>query len=423
MIKRVVLLWLTVWALLAGLWWLSGSPWLRILSNPELAASVARYLEVADLAQSVYVSPEKSSYGKLTDAALRGLPGALDDYCEYYNAAEFEAFEKESRNIVLGIGVRMSEVDGEPVVVRVFSGTPASEAGLRAGDRLTGVGLASVEGKGWEGAHRALAECGLEAVEVSWFRPSTGERISRHMERKELTAPTVFRFPAAGAAVSYLELNHFTERTAAELSLALRDAEREGAKAVVLDLRGNPGGLLEAAVDVAGIFLPPGSKVLSVQGRPGDEPEIHLCSRQFAEWKGSVVLLLDGESASASEVVAAALQDHGRAVVVGGRSFGKGSVQTVFPLSDGGGLRITVAHYTSPKGRVIQGKGVEPDVTLEGLGKSTLLQREAWAWKPEERLSVFGKVIEADPVVAEALVKATSVVAEKRLENAEQKSR
>lgn len=421
MIKRVVVLWLTVWLLLAGLWWLSASPWLRLVTNPRLAASVARYVEVAELVESSYVSRDKATHDKLSEAALHGLAASLDDYSEYYSEAEFEVFDKGSRNLMTGIGVRMAEIDLEPVVVRVFSGTPAAEVGLLPGDRLVRIGTSTVEGAGWEAAHRALQSSGSEPVEITWRRPSTGETMRKTLERRELTAPTVHRFPVDAEGVAYVELSHFTERTTAELSLALREAQHEGAKGLVLDLRGNPGGLLDAAVDAAGIFLPSGSKVLSVQGREGDPAEEYFCSRQLTEWKGEVVLLLDRESASASEVLAAALQDHGRAQVVGSRSYGKGSVQTVRPLRHGGGLRLTVAHYTSPKGRVIQGKGVEPDLALEKADEAGILEREAWGWKPEEMRKVFGNDPRPDPAIGAARARLAQVVAERNHQGSSQK--
>ncbi len=402
MMKRVILLWLGIWLLLAGLWWAAKSPWVRLLTDPELAASVARYVEVADLVRDGYVEPDKATWRKLTEAALHGMPAVLDDYCEYYDEPEFEEFQKGSRNVILGLGVRMSEIDADPVVVRVFPGSPAWEAGVRPGDRLLRVGGQTVSGRGVEASHKALAEAGDKPVELLWKRPSTGEERVRTMARRELTAPTVHSFPLGPDKIAYVELSHFCDRTPAELSAELRELETEGAGGLVLDLRGNPGGLLEAAVRVAGIFLPEGKKVLSVQGRPGESDEVRFTEDSAYRWKHGLVIVMDGDSASASEVLAACLQDHGRAQVVGGRSFGKGSVQTVIPLAGGGGLRMTIAHYTSPKGRVIQGKGVQPDLICDKAGAATLLEREAWAWKPGEGNLVFGTTLSRDPVIEQA---------------------
>jgi len=302
---------------------------------------------------------------RLQQGALQGLVEALEDpYSEYLNRENYQKLKDMVTGSFGGIGVIMTLWEGNIVIVDPpMPGSPAEAAGLQAGDII-----ASVDG-------RSLAGLTLEQA-AELIRGSVGTEVVLGIRRgEEITEVTLVRdhIPIISVrhqileeevGIGYLRISVFNEHTGDEVREALAALEKQGVKGLVLDLRRNPGGVLKVAVEVAGFFLPAGEPVLHVRGRDGGEETITTFAEPLCP-DIPMVVLVDGGSASAAEIVAGALKDSGRASLVGTRTFGKGSVQTVYPLGDRVGVRLTTALYITAGGHFIDKEGIMPDVTVE----------------------------------------------------------
>ncbi|MGD9264613.1 MAG: S41 family peptidase [Lysobacterales bacterium] len=315
---------------------------------------------------------EETDDRQLLNAAIRGMLMELDPHSSYMEPAEFRQMDNDSQGRYSGIGVELSVRNGRVNVVYVIEDGPAEKAGIVAGDVITAINGADLRGKDHSLAINALrGEVGSD-VDVT-VEHSSGEVSTLTVTRGFVAVNSVFSRPVDGD-YGYFQISHFTRKSAEELAeqveymLANREAPLKG---VVLDLRGNPGGVLKPAVDIANGFLEQGV-IVSTQGRAANQMEYAAKPGSYLQGIPMVVLV-DGKSASASEVLAGALQDHGRALVVGERTFGKGSVQSVLNLRNGAGMRLTTALYYTPSGRSIQAEGIVPDVDTAHLRfKSTM---------------------------------------------------
>jgi carboxyl-terminal processing protease len=305
----------------------------------------------------------------LLDSAIRGMLLELDPHSSYMPASDYRQFEDSSEGRYVGIGIDLQERDGRIVVKAVINGSPADEAGINPGDVIT-----TIDGKPVEGRNPAdaiddlMGEPGTEiTLEIL---TSTGAQRSLSVQRKLLQIP-VLNFELLDQSWGYFKVAMFHQDSAHDLeqSLASIAADDIHLRGVVIDLRGNPGGVLQGAVEMADGFLDEGL-IVSTRGR-NSTMQMEF-SAHPGQWLPGVPLLIlvDRGSASASEVFAGALQDHGRAVLVGERTFGKGSVQSVLPLRNGGGIKLTTARYYTPSGRSIQAEGIEPDVVYEAGGEA-----------------------------------------------------
>jgi carboxyl-terminal processing protease len=298
----------------------------------------------------------------MTAGAIQGLLESLGDpYALYFDPQDFEYFNSESDGEFYGIGVTIAERDGTVYVVSLIEGTPAEQSGLEPEDEV--VSIDGVAKDRWDLEEVVSRVRGPEGttVAVEVYRPDSEEKLVFEIERAKIELPNVMTRVIDGD-IGYIRLLGFNNHAATDVRDAVVDLADEGAKGYVLDLRDNPGGLLDVSVDVASVFIEDGV-IVRVEGG-SEEPKEHR-ARGGAETDAPLVVLINGNSASASEIVAGAVQDYDRAVVVGETSFGKGSVQTVERLSFGGGIKFTIAHYVTPKGRVIDGGGVAPDVEVE----------------------------------------------------------
>ena len=296
----------------------------------------------------------------LVDHAIRGMVDALDGHSAFLDDDALIALEEETRGRFGGIGIKVGMLKGYVTVASPMVGTPAARAGIAAGDRLIEVDHRSLKG-------RTLAEA------VRELRGEPGTQVHLRLRREAQVQPLDFDIIRATIAsvtgemlspgVGYVRIYQFDRPTHTDLQDLVAELKREGPLAgLVLDLRDNRGGLLETAVDIADAFLTSGI-IVTIEGRRGQGPQsFHAISDDIAEG-APIVVLINGLSASASEVVAGALQDRGRAIVVGSKSYGKGSVQTVVRLGSRA-IKLTTAHYLTPSGRKIQADGVTPDVAL-----------------------------------------------------------
>ncbi len=303
---------------------------------------------------------------KLVETAINGMLTSLDPHSSYMNAEQAADMRTETRGQFGGLGIEVTMEDELVKVVSPFDGTPADKAGILAGDLIAEIDGEQVRGLTLgEAVDRMKGDIGT-SVDLVIIREGANKPVRLTVTRDEINVPSV-RHSVKGD-IGYIKLMKFNEQTTVGLEESIADIEEKiGAdkvKGYILDMRRNPGGLLDEAVSVSDAFLGKG-EIVSTRGRNADETRRYN-ARSGDEIDGKpLVVLVNGGSASASEIVAGALQDQRRATIVGSRSFGKGSVQTIIPLGANGALRLTTALYYTPSGRSIQGRGIDPDITVE----------------------------------------------------------
>jgi carboxyl-terminal processing protease len=293
-----------------------------------------------------------SSEDSQTKGALDGLLTSLDDkYAEYFDPKANSEFQMDAKGEFFGVGMTVGMEEDTPTIGTVFKDSPAQKAGIKTGDRIIGVDGVRKKWALDEVVGRIRGPLGTK-VTIEMSRDGAAQLLTFTITRARITIPNIMS-EMVGRDVGHLRLMGFNERTAEDLRAEIKALEAKGARGLVLDLRGNPGGLLSSAVGVTSLFV-------DERGKPETE---EMALGGVATTK-PLVVLIDGSSASASEIVAGALQDYKRATIVGEKSYGKGSVQAIRPLSNGGAVKLTNAHYLTPKGRVIDGRGVVPDVVV-----------------------------------------------------------
>ena len=301
---------------------------------------------------------------ELMNAAIRGMLSELDPHSSFMEAGEFRQLDNSSRGRYSGIGVEMSIQNNDVKVVYVMEGGAADKAGLVAGDVITSIDQTDLRGQNMQMAVDSLrGEVGT-TVEIT-VRHQNGEVSNLKLVRDFVEVASVFSRPV-DMNYGYFQVTHFTRKSADELLEQIeymRSNLKGSLKGIVLDLRNNTGGVLTPAVAMADGFLDKGL-IVSMRGRAEDQQEYNAEPGQWLEGVPMVVLV-NRSTASASEVLAGALQDHGRALIIGEKTFGKGSVQSILNLRNGSGLRLTTARYYTPNGRSIQAEGIIPDVKIE----------------------------------------------------------
>ncbi len=329
-------------------------------------AEVFQHLDLfADIlakAQANYVTEFESS--EAIEAAINGMLASLDPHSSYLDPDDFKDMQTQTSGEYGGLGIEVTAQDGFVKVVSPMDGTPASRAGIKSGDFLTAIDGKSIVGLPLNDAVKQMRGAIGSAINVTVVRENV-EPFDVSLTR-EVIRPEVVRTKAIGD-VGYLRITTFNEQTVKALDRGLEQVRKDvrgGLKGLVLDLRDNPGGLLEASIEVSSRFLN-GGEVVSTRGRRESDQRRYNAVRAARFPDVPVVVLVNGGSASAAEIVAGALQDRKRAVIMGTTSFGKGSVQTVLPLGPGkGAMRLTTSRYYTPAGRSIQGAGIEPDLEV-----------------------------------------------------------
>ena len=361
------------------------------LPKEELDQLIAAYA----LVKSQYV--EAPDERKLLTAAIGGMLASLDPHSQFLGKDDLAGLEQDRLGEYVGIGVEVEVEDGQMQVVAVADDGPAAQAGIEPGDTLVSLNGDPILRMRPAELEKRMRGVPGTALALGLRRGGKGEVRSVDVTRAALRADTV-RTRMAAPGVAWIRISSFEGRTAADLAAALAtlDAAAGAPRGIVLDLRNDPGGLVASAVGVAGAFLPQDALLFTAKGRmAGAESRVTVAPRYYRgpgepdvlaglpAWARTVPLavLVNGGSASSAELVAGALQDHGRARIVGTPTFGKGSIQTVFPLSDDSAVKMTVARYFTPKGREIQARGIVPDVAVAPLcgksGADGLMLREA----------------------------------------------
>ncbi len=330
----------------------------------------ALLLEVMELVEDYHLSnPEP---GAITGGAIQGIMYELDDpYADYFDPEALKGFTDALNGDLIGIGVELISRDGYPAIISVFSGTPAQQGGLQAGDLIMAVDGSSTAG--WSLAEVATAIRGLRDTSVVLTIRRGEKEFDVALQRAEVHVPSVYSELMEGQT-GYIAVSTFGAHTTVEFETALKDLRRQGISSLVIDLRGNGGGYLYEAIDIADNFLPAGSVVVFSEDNRGHTEEIRTESAPTVT-DLPIVVITDAASASASEILAGALRDHGLAKLVGDVTYGKGVVQTIFPLSNGGALKITTARYLTPAGTDINSTGLSPD---HGVLTPALQKEVAW---------------------------------------------
>jgi len=350
-------------------------------SKEELAWEQARlFAEVLERVKRDYVEPLDDA--ELLESAIRGMVSDLDPHSQYLDAGEYRDIRISTTGSYTGIGIEIDETDGKIMVVAPIAGSPAARSGIRSGDEVVAVNGWSLDGSDLQQTIERLRGNAGSKVTVSVLRDD--QVIDHEMRRQIIRMASVHREFLA-PSYGYVRVSQFNENTTRELSRAvdeLQDASGGMLDGLVLDLRDNPGGVLDAAVNVADLFLDSGI-IVTAEGRSLDSRFKRSAHRGDILDGASMVVIVNRGSASASEIVAGALQDNNRATIVGTETFGKGLVQTVVPLSKGRAIKLTTSRYYTPSGDSIQDVGIAPDVYVEDtpgfpdLSLTGLLDREA----------------------------------------------
>lgn len=331
----------------------------------ERDRQVRYFKEVLQLVKENYMGDAPASYVDLTRSALDGMVSKLDPHSQFLFADEYREAEEELTNVFTGVGIQVEQRDNQVVIIAAIPGTPAERAGLRRNDRLVKIDGQPLASPTLDRTIKLVRGEPGSLVTLTVFRPAQNQTIDYPLHREKIHLDSVRLGAMRPGRIGYLQITQFSERTGEEFAAALADLEKAGLRALVIDLRDNPGGLLNAAIEVCSEFFDKEELIAYTQGRTEDSRENHYSTNGHARRDYPVALLVNGGTASAAEIVAGAMRDTKRAVIVGEKTFGKGSVQSVIELDNGEGLRLTTARYFTPSGITIHEKGITPHVELE----------------------------------------------------------
>jgi len=340
---------------------------LGILPGRELTQSASYVRKVMSLIGDNYYDASKAAPSELTKAALRGMTESLDPHSEFMDAKEFAALNEDMGSEFGGIGLQVEARKGRIYVVTPVKDSPGDKAGIRSGDEITSIDGAPLEKPDIENVVEKLRGKPHTKVTVGLRRASEASEkrdFSVTLTREMIKTRSVSNVRVLSGGIGYVLITQFTERTGEEFIDALNQLSDKNATSLIIDLRNNPGGVLESAVDVAEPFFKKGELIVYTQGRAPDDRDEYRAESDDKPITVPVVILVNENSASAAEIVAGAMKDTGRAVIVGERSFGKGSVQSIFDLDNGEGIRLTTARYYTPGGETIHERGVSPQVEV-----------------------------------------------------------
>ncbi len=350
-------------------------------NNDKIYKSLKLFTDVLEELEKNYVDDVNAQ--ELIQNAIKGMVGNLDPHSSFMPPEAFNELQDDTKGEFSGIGIVITMKDGILTVVSPIEGTPAYKAGLMAGDVIIRIdGKSTKDMALWE-AVKMMRGPMHEAVKITVIRAEEHKAMEFSLKRDMIPMESV-RSAILKPKYGYLRITNFRMSTVDEIKnhLERMESESNGLNGLIMDLRDNPGGLLGQAVDVSDLFLTQGD-IVTIKGRLESTKKVYKAHASEDDRKYPVVILINGGSASASEIVSGALQDHSRALILGTTSFGKGSVQTVRPLPEGFGIKYTIARYYTPNGRSIQGKGIEPDIEAE----------YEFIEKKEKKVSLFDQMI------------------------------
>jgi len=333
--------------------------------------SLELFSYVMEKVRKDYVDGQNLKYQELVYAGLKGMLNALDPHSEFLEPEKYKELQNDTQGAFGGLGIVISMKDNFITVVAPMEDSPGFKAGILSGDRIIKIDGKSTEKMSLQDAVKDLrGEPGTD-VKITVLRPSSNQMKDYKLTRAVINIDMVKdidgkkEFPLGDNKIGYIRLVQFGEKTSADLEAGLRKLKAQGMQGLVLDLRWNPGGLLEQAVDVCEKFLPRGDLVVTTEGRNPSQNSVRKAMGRGDELHNlPMVVLVNLGSASASEIVAGCLQDSKRAIILGEKTFGKGSVQSILPLADGSALRLTTAKYYTPSHKVIHEEGITPDIVV-----------------------------------------------------------
>jgi carboxyl-terminal processing protease len=358
------------------------------------------FTEALSYVESNYV--EEVEPDKVIQGAIRGMLKTLDPHSSFMPPDVYREMQVETEGRFGGLGIEITSRDDVLTVVSPIEGTPAFRAGIQPGDQILKVDGESTKEMSLVDAVKKLRGPEGSTVTIAVFRQGFTEPKDFTLSRAIIQIKSV-RWTKLKDDIGYVKLRSFHKTTEEELEEALRDLGEQHIKALVLDLRNNPGGLLEQAIAVSNVFLEGGQLIVYTKGRLPNQNMKGFAKSDGFHVTYPVAVLINGGSASASEIVAGALQDLHRATVIGTQSFGKGSVQTIIPLSDGSGLRLTTAKYYTPKGGEIHGKGITPDIVVEKPQEADNQEGEQKALRSRRQMELPGDDLADDPQLQKAV--------------------
>jgi carboxyl-terminal processing protease len=335
-------------------------------------ASIELFSFVLEKVRKDYVDGQKLTYQELVYGALKGMLSTLDPHSEFMEGDKYKELQNDTQGAFGGLGIVVSMKDNFLTVISPMDESPGFQAGIQSGDRITRIEGKSTEKMGLTDAVKSLRGDPGTSVNLTIFRPSANQTREFKLTRSVINVDMVKdingkkQFTLGENKIGYIRLVQFGEKTSAELEKAMRKLKDQGMQGLVMDLRWNPGGLLEQAVDVCEKFLPRGQLVVTTEGRNAAQSSRRVANGRGDELRSMpMVVLVNLGSASASEIVAGCLQDYKRAIILGEKTFGKGSVQSILPLTDGSALRLTTAKYYTPSHKVIHEEGITPDIVVQ----------------------------------------------------------
>ena len=353
-------------------------------SKSDLYGQLEIFADAISLIRTDYVDEVDSK--NLIYGAMRGMLANLDDYSQFMDPEEFEEMKSETKGEFGGVGTEISLKDGILTVITPLSGTPAEAAGVKPGDKIVKIGGKITRNITLSEAVKEMRGKPGTTVTLTLWREKDQKIIGISIKRAIVKIKSIKYAEFVDGKIGYIKLAEFQDNTARDLEEALKKLESQGMDSLILDLRYNPGGVLDGAVDVSEKFLPKDKPIVSIRSRTSEQNAEFKSSGKFTHPNYPLIILVNDGSASASEIVSGAIQDNKRGLILGTKTYGKASVQTVIPLKDGSALRLTTASYLTPSGKLIKGQGIAPDVVVElseGKGES--------AEEPED---IFEKVTE-----------------------------
>ncbi len=329
----------------------------------ELYRQVALFSDTLAIIDKEYVDdtlPKDLIYG-----ALKGMLSSLDAHSQFMDADTYKELKEETEGKFGGLGIEITVKDGLLTIITPIEDTPAWKAGLKSQDRIVKINDELTREMTLTDAVKKIRGKPGEIVNLSVLRDSKKKLLDFKITRAVIKIKDIKHARILEDGIGYIRIVEFRENTPQELNNALGNLSKQRMNALIIDLRNNPGGLLDAAVKVTGKFIPPNKMVVYTKGRHADQNFEFYSESKNAILDLPLVILINQGSASGSEIVAGALQDYKRAIIIGTKSFGKGSVQSVIPLRDGSALRLTTSRYFTPSGKIIHAKGVTPDIAVE----------------------------------------------------------
>ncbi len=382
---------------------MSGLPQRAVQAAEETYEKIRLLVDVISLIEEHYVEPVETK--KVVYAAASGMTKALDPFSQFMEPELHKEMKTETEGQFGGLGIRISIKDNILTVVTPLPGTPAYRLGILPGDKIIKIEGESTEGITIDQAIKKLRGTPGTQVAITVMREGGKEPVDYTVTREWIKLESV-RSKIVDKDIGYIRLIEFSAPTSKDLDNALKELEGNNMKSLILDLRNNPGGLLNSAYEVTKKFLGDDKMIVYTQGRRPEQKQEFRADKNGPYQNLTLVVLVNKGSASGSEIVAGALQDHKRAVIIGSQTFGKASVQSVFPLSDGSALRLTTAKYYTPAGRVIHDKGITPDIVVE-VSKETegklMVQEEMLYAKDKEPESAIKKDTVEDTILKRAV--------------------